>query len=476
MIIPVPSSKKLVIPAILFLPVILFFHLTLLLFTRFTLWPEMVVYPYLLNNGFLLYRDIINPYPPLLAYKLAVFASLFGYQPIPYQIMTWMLILITDIAVFLAAAKITKSPQKALISTLFFASLSIPFGINGLWYDLVQTPLIIVAVYFFGRYLEKKKDKIDLVICSVALAIAFFIKQQALWLILLFLAILIYRKWKDKKNLLRSVFMIVAPIVIGLGLEILFILPKGIFEDFVKWTIYLPFFKAAQMPGYIFLPTLRQTVTIALLFLIFTPVVLKRNFSQIFYLSTAAILLLFAYPRFDFFHLIPSLSIIALAFASSVDSFKKQKSKAAALSLLILVFFSFVTISYLKNNWTRQVRFFEKDVFEAADVLQKFNPKDKPVFLQNVSGQVLVISQTLPTKPWADSFPWYLEMPSAQANIIGGILNEKPDVVVYKPYTGAGKYQIASYRPQKIADFIDQNYQDTFRLDSGLWLRTRILK
>ncbi|MDO8487529.1 MAG: glycosyltransferase family 39 protein [Candidatus Curtissbacteria bacterium] len=460
----------------LLLPLSLLSHLILLFFTRFTLWPEMVVYPYLLNHGFLLYRDIINPYPPLLAFKLSIFATIFGYQPAPYQILAWLLILITDVAIFLAAAKITKSPKKALAVTLFFIVLSIPFGVNGLWYDLVQTPFIIVAVYFFGRYLEKKIDNVDLLVSAVSLAVAFFIKQQALWLILWFLAVLVYRKWKDKKNLLRAVFIMVAPILIGLGLEILYVVQKGIFQDFVTWTVYLPFFKASQMPGYVLLPTLRQAATVALLFLIFTPVVLKRNFPQIFYLSTAVVLLLFAYPRFDFFHLIPSLSILALVFALSINDFQKQKSLGAIISLGALVFFSLVTASYLKSNWTREVRFFEKDVSKAADVLQKVNPKGKPIFLQNVSGQILVISQTLPTKPWADSFPWYLEMPAVQANIIGGILNEKPDIVVYKPYTGMGKYQIASYRPQKVADFLDQNYKEVLKIDGNLQLKARLFK
>lgn len=461
---------------LLLLPLILLVHLTLLLFTRFTLWPEMVVYPYLLNHGFLLYRDIVNPYPPLLAYKLSIFAKLFGYQPLPYQILTWLLILITDIAIFLTASKVAKSHKKALISTLFFASLSVPFGINGLWYDLVQTPFIITAVYFFGRHLEKKRDNNNLLISSVSLAIAFFIKQQALWLILWFLAVLAYKKWKDKKKLLWSAFVMIAPVIIGFGLELLFILPKGIFKDFVTWTIYLPFFKASQMPGYIFLPTLRQATTLGLLYLFFLLPILKKGFLEKFFFFTSVILILFAYPRFGLFHLIPSLSILALIFFSTTINFKKPKSITSFVLLLIPIFFILAILSYFPGNWTKEVRFFEKDIYTLADTIKKINVSGKPIFLQNVSGQVLVISGTLPTKPWADSFPWYLEMPSVQANIIGSILNEKPDVVVYKPYTGAGKYQIASYRPQKIADFIDQNYQNTFRLDSGLWIRTRIPK
>ena len=77
---------------LLLVPLLLLIHFVLLINTRFTLWPEMVVYPYLVNNGFMLYRDIINPYPPFLSYSLAIFAKIFGYQPLPYQILTRFLL------------------------------------------------------------------------------------------------------------------------------------------------------------------------------------------------------------------------------------------------------------------------------------------------------------------------------------------------------------------------------------------------
>ena len=50
-------------------------HVFLLTNTKLTLWPEMVVYPYLLNKDFILYKDIINPYQPVLSYFLAFFSN-----------------------------------------------------------------------------------------------------------------------------------------------------------------------------------------------------------------------------------------------------------------------------------------------------------------------------------------------------------------------------------------------------------------
>src|SRR3989304_5291084 len=143
----------------LLLPLLLLIHLLLLTNTRFTLWPEMVVYPYLLNNGFSLYKDIINPYPPLMVGFLSIFSKISGYHPIPFQILTWLMILVTDLSIFFVTQKLFKNFSQALLSTLFFVILSVPFLINGLWFDLVQTPLIIFSFYFFYQYLSKKKSE-----------------------------------------------------------------------------------------------------------------------------------------------------------------------------------------------------------------------------------------------------------------------------------------------------------------------------
>src|SRR3989344_8756421 len=137
---------------------ILLVHLILLINTRFTLWPEMVVYPYLLNNGFLLYRDIINPYPPFLTGFLTLFARFLGYNPFPYQILTWSIVLITDIVIFISTKKIFKKNSYGFLSTLFFIIVSIPFSINGLWFDLIQSSFILFATYYFYQYLQKPKQ------------------------------------------------------------------------------------------------------------------------------------------------------------------------------------------------------------------------------------------------------------------------------------------------------------------------------
>src|SRR3989344_7436482 len=90
------------------LPLVLI-HLLLLANTKFTLWPEMVVYPYLINNNFILYKDIINPYPPMLTLLLSVFGKIFGYLPVPYEILSRAVVVLIDISIFTLARKIAKN-------------------------------------------------------------------------------------------------------------------------------------------------------------------------------------------------------------------------------------------------------------------------------------------------------------------------------------------------------------------------------
>ena len=451
---------------------VLLIHLLLLTNTRFTLWPEMVVYPYLLNNGFSLYKDIINPYPPLMVGFLSIFSKISGYGPIPFQILTWLMILVTNLSIFFVTQKLFKNSSLALLSTLFFVILSVPFLINGLWFDLVQTPLIIFSFYFFYQYLSKKKSE-QLFFSFFLLTIAFFIKQQTLWLIAFFIIVLIVKSGKKTKEIFIKNPFISLPFFFLIFLQIIIFWQKGLIWEYLYWVYYFPFFLASKMPGYVLFPTIRQLVTVSALFLLFTPIILKKNLKLIFPVVTGLVLVLFAYPRFDYFHLIPTLAILSLVVGQNLKAFSKSKLKAQTIFVLSLIFLSIFTIKYFKNNLTREVRFFEKDMYGQAAFLKKITVKDEPVYIQNGPDQLLPLAQRLPIKPWAIQFPWYLELEGIQDRILEGLKQEKPKFIIYKPYDSLLRYEIGGYRPQKIADFVEQNYQNLIKISDTLWLKVK---
>ncbi|KKR58851.1 MAG: hypothetical protein UU05_C0001G0027 [Candidatus Curtissbacteria bacterium GW2011_GWA1_40_47] len=457
---------------LLLVPLLLLIHFVLLINTRFTLWPEMVVYPYLVNNGFMLYRDIINPYPPFLSYSLAIFAKIFGYQPLPYQILTWFLIIITDLLTFLLAQKIfTKST--AYFSLIFFIILSIPFGVNGLWFDLVQTPLVLLSVYFFYKFMNNPKSRKSLFFSVFSLTIAIFTKQQVIWLSLWFLAILIYKFGKKTKDIFIKNPYIFAPFICMFLTLIIFFRQQGLTDDFLYWIFIFPFFKASRMPWYLLLPTVHQILTILALFFLFTPILFNNRFKTTLIVLTGFVLVLFAYPRFDYFHLIPSLTVLSLTFPDNLKSLKKTKLAIRSIFTLSLIFLIVFTIRYLKNNWTQEVRFFEKDIAGAALTLSKnTNPGDS-IYIQNGPDQILALSGRLPPKPWADEFPWYLEIPDLQKKVIDGIEKQNSKFIIFKPYDVGPRYELGVYRPREIADYLDANYKNLVQISDTLWFKVR---
>ena len=111
-------------------------HVFLLSGLRFTAWPEMLSYPYLRNNGYLLYKDMIHPYPPILTMVLSIVYKLFGYKLIVLKIFTWLIILVNDILIFLVAKKITKSVKYSVLSLISYILLQPFLEGNQLWFDL----------------------------------------------------------------------------------------------------------------------------------------------------------------------------------------------------------------------------------------------------------------------------------------------------------------------------------------------------
>ena len=453
--------------------VLLLAHLLFLINTQFTLWPEMVVYPYLVNHDFLLYRDIINPYPPLLLWFLAIFAKIFGYSPLPYQILTWIIILIIDLSIYIISQKVFKNRRFALSSVAFFAVLSIPFGVNGLWFDLVQTPLILWALYFFYQFLNSKArsvPKLNLFVSFLFLTIAFFIKQQVFWVGLLFLILSLSKYKFNILKFIKNYYLAVLPFCVLLLFHIFYFTIQGTGKDFVFWVFNFPLI-ASRIPGYVLIPSMRQLLLVLAFFGLFAPIIIKK--SHTFFLLTATILLLFAYPRFDYFHLVPTIAVISVMFGLNIDYLVKSSISTKGIFLIAVIFLGLFTLRYSQNHWQKEVRFFEQDVFENARVIDLLVEENEKVYLQNAPDQLLPLSGTLPTKPWVDDFPWYLEVQNLQDTIVDSLEKDKSEYIIFRPYVEGGKFGLGSYRPKKIVSYVETHYSKIGEVSAGLVIKRR---
>ena len=431
----------------------------------------MVVYPYLINHGFLLYRDIINPYPPLLTFFLAIFTRLVGYKVLGFEILTWLIIILIDLTIFYVSYKIFKKSQYALASLAFFVLLSVPFLINGFWFDLVQTPFIVFSIWWFWLFLKNPQKRKFLFWSVFSLTLAFFIKQQIIWLLFWYLLILIYKFRTKTLTILKENLLVTIPfLVLALG-QLIYFLKLGIFGDFVFWTLYFPFLKASQMPGYVLWPTIRQAAIIGSTYLLFLPIITKQKLENLFFLITGLVLLMFAYPRFDYFHLIPALSVLSLSVGPTVNFLGKSKFQVSVVTGLFFIFISLFTLRYYLNNWTDEVRFFEREILDSASSLKEMTRPNQIVYIQNGPDQLFPLATVQPPKPWADEFSWYLELAGMQDKIVTAIQKEQPRIAVYQPYGNEGRYELGSYRPNLIANYLEEYYQNSKKLSDSLWVK-----
>lgn len=454
---------------LIYFSLLVLLHVFLLINTKFTLWPEMVIYPYLINKNFLLYKDIINPYQPALSYFLALFSKFFGYGVPAFDTLTIILIVIIDISVYLVSLKLTSSRLAAFFSALFFILFSIPFQVNGLWFDLVQTPFILFSIFFFNKFLNHQKTR-DLFFTVSLLTIAFFIKQQVLWLIIWFSIYLVIKNFrKSLKTLKENIFIFLIPLAVFAVIFVIFFL-KGASNDYLFWTIAFPFIKASSLPGYILLPNKRQIFILLALSLIFIPYLLNKK-EKVFIFGSYLSTLLFAYPRFDYFHLIPALSIISiitwLSFSISLRS--KFLSALILVSLILLILFG---LRSYKLNWTKETRFFEKYIYESATKMKNISGTDSHlIFIQNGPEQLYPLAGIVPSKPWGTQFPWYMELSNTQNEIINGLENQGVRFVLFRSYDQGQKFDLGVYRPEILSSYIENSYTPYKKLSSDLILK-----
>ncbi len=356
---------------ILWIAVIFMCEFAIFASTRFTLWPEMVLYPWFHNNGFLLYRDIGNPYFPLLTLILSLITKFFGYHTSVFITFTWGNIILSQMIFLFVASKILKEKIKVILSFLIYAALLVVFEGNGIWFDLICTTPLLLAFY---SLINKKY-----LLAGFCFGIGLLIKQTVLWTTLgsiFFIA-------ADRKIFKRIIDVLLPVLLLLAAISLLFYL-QGTFPDFFFWTVKLALGGMQSRPGFIELPTRRNLIIMTLSF---WPIILSYKYifikkevlaGIIFFFATA----IFAFPRFGYFHLVaalPFFAIIATYFLKNIPV------KVAYFVILFILLFNFVRL-----NSPFSVRFFSKDTYQKNSALDKYFMKNK-----------------IPDKPWIDNFSWY---------------------------------------------------------------------
>jgi len=368
---------------------------------------------------------------------LSIVYKLFGYKLIALKVFTWLIILANDILIFLISKKLTKSFKFSVLSLAFYVTIQPFLEGNQLWFDLAIVPTVLFSTYYL---LQKKYFWSGLFLGAAILT------KQTAGLYLIFGMAYIACKEKNFKKVLEFV---IGPIIL-FAILIVRLITEGAILGFFNWTLIYPLTLFSKFQGYVQMALSgHQWLILVLLVIPVIPVLFIRKFSLItFYLLLSFIMI---YPRFSFFHFQPGLAFIAIFYGVFLSRVRFFYMLHATYYILLFVL---ICLPVLKTDWQKEARFWGNEEIKTAGIIsQKTNPKDLIYLLGPQSG-LYVFSGRLPPKPWTDNYVWYLEIPGIQEGIIKMWKENKPEIVFTNNIQAGNWYDLGTYRPQKIVDWI----------------------
>lgn len=414
-------------------------HILVLFNLQFTAWPEMLSFPYVIDKGFLIYKDFHHVYQPLLTYILLGVYKVFGFNILSLKIFTYVLLALVDLMIFLNVKKLTRKNNIAVATLGIYVLLQPIFDGNMLWYDIGVILPVLLSIYFVNT---------NLFLSGLFIAIAFLIKQQA---VLLGLPVLIYLISKKEKfrNILYFLSGCVLPVLV-LGI---FLFKFDLINDYIFWTFEFPLLHLPKIEGYSIMPNTKElyilismAVTVVLGYLL--------NFKKIkpvFYVLIASMffMVLSAFPRFSLFHLQPALAVFVVIVGYLLSFDRKY-------FVLILLPLLYLWKGILLNPY-KEDRFYGKNEFNFAEQVKKISGNEKIYFL-GPSSIYYVLTDTISSKPWIENYVWHFEMPKLQDSVIKG-WEQNPPIYIYwsKPEQG-NWYDLGTYQPKRIVEYIRENY------------------
>jgi hypothetical protein len=430
-------------------------HLLLLINLKFTAWPEMLAWPYLITKGWLPYVNIAIAHTPLMLADLSIFYKIFGVGISQLKAFTWLLILTSDVVVFVIVKKLwnLKTAFYALIS---FAVWGLFYDGNGLWFDLYVSVLGLCCFYF-----ARRREWIWL---GIFWAAAFMSKQTAFWL----LAPILYEMWgrrqKVRKNIVRfaegALPMIIAFLIVMWAF--------GVLPGFWNWAIKFGIFILPRASGQVQLPNLRTLALAGFPFLVFVPLLIKTGKKNLNLLIWAVAGGLGAYPRFELFHFQPAVPYLAIASGVFFAGFftkriwKNTPIKVVSYAYIIVSFLMFG--GFFMRDFREVTRFYDQEVTDVVTFVSYNTSRGDRIFVLNWWDNIYALTDTIPSvNPWVPQLSWYMEIPGIQDKMVKSLATNPPKLIIFNPYSTLG---LSAYIPQKIYNYVTENYTLSQRVDN----------
>ncbi len=440
-------------------------HIFILSRLQFTAWPEMLTFPFMVDKGFLIYKDFHHVYQPLLTGVLWLFFKFTGFTLISLKIFTWIWILATDFSIFLISGKLFKNKWLSLVPTFLYVILQPVFEGNMMWFDFASVLPVLLSAYFILKWTSEKK-RAYLIVSGILLCLGFLVKQQNILITVSFILYL-----HAKKAVLKEYAVFFVGVFIPLVILFAALLVTGVFHEYLFWTFTLPLYWFPKMPGYQIAPIRKEWLILFLMVALSSTGIMfgllkkKKEYEPAFICVLFLTSLIFVYPRFSFFHLQPALAYFVICIPFMVN----VKRKILLLMVLPVLFY----ISFYRWRLTFPeigggTRFYGESEIKLTEFIDASVKREDKIYLLGPNPAVYVYSDRVPPKPWIENYVWHFEVPGLQEKLISGWEESPPKFIFWiKPAPGEW-YRPGTYMPEKITNWIRENYYETGETKNGV--------
>ena len=428
-------------PFLLFLlPVWLF---TGTFFLPYAIWSYPLTINWFIDNGLVLYQDIIYHHTPLPLFILYGASYVLGNTETMLRIMSFVLGLLFCYSVYFFSRCINRNTATVTLILLLISFF--PFASNFNIEEMCAAIFSVIAGMLFFQYRTTGKNRF-LLLCGASIGAAFMGKQIAVGTIPAIGAVMLYDIWREHNaTVIGTIIYPSLIIVTGIFLSTLpfagYFIFHGAFDDFWYWnvvyniTVY-PKAYAAYMPQTAWMEGVTNIIWILVpvitgIFLFFNRAVSKEIKTVLLFLLVSTISSLPAVLRG--FHVYKFLTVYPyplLILAISLTTIRGIKR------VLIIGLTGFAAIIPLKSFY---VDFF-MPYFPQTDIIREYGedeeqtiawlsaylpPKEK---IMNMGHHyITTTSQLLPHNKYITPFPWLL-LPFDTSS--REIMTDPPNIVI----------------------------------------------
>lgn len=417
-------------------------HIFLLSRIGFFPYPELFVYPYLTNIGLMPYRQILDQHFPGLMFFPINLNTLGMTTVSSAHLVQYLLIIATHISLAVFIWLLTKSRKSVILAGLIYVAWQGYFDGHTLWIDSFIPPFFLTAAALLLSGQKHGREN-RYFLSGFILGLALLSKQVVLPLTGM---LTIYLLAKDRN--FRGIWHFLAGFSIPVSCLVLYMSLTLNLKDFFYWTVTFNMTVFNEMG--------RKFATTPELFkmsLLFAPavaafVLLLRRMKDTRRIMILGIFLLgslvFAYARFDYVHLQPS---IPFAIALVLCGITALPMKLRKVTVLVFVLGSVIVGGrFYIRQWGAPTLFFAESDQAVFDAVTKRVQKGDPVFAFATYPHIYSATQTRPAgNVFVFQFPWFMKV--AEIQVLKSLIADRPRVIVRDLTAEADNMNLVYYMP-----------------------------